>query len=86
MDLAKLGKKAFFIPTPGQTEQEYLAKKFDLEGIAPSCKQSDFEISELEKVENFIGFNQLDSVLSEDLFDVFRVKENSLPTAISLST
>ena len=39
MDLAKLGKKAFFIPTPGQTEQEYLAKKFDLEGIAPSCKQ-----------------------------------------------
>jgi hypothetical protein len=86
MDLAKLGKKAFFIPTPGQTEQEYLAKKFDLEGIAPSCKQSDFKISELEKVENFIGFNQLDSVLSEDLFDVFRVKENSLPTAISLST
>jgi uncharacterized protein (TIGR00661 family) len=86
MDLAKLGKKAFFIPTPGQTEQEYLAKKFDLEGIAPSCKQSDFKISELEKLENFIGFNQLDSVLSEDLFDVFRVKENSLPTAISLST
>jgi len=27
MDLAKLGKKAFFIPTPGQYEQEYLAKK-----------------------------------------------------------
>ena len=44
------------------------------------------KISELEKVENFIGFNQLDSVLPEDLFDVFRVKENSLPTAISLST
>jgi hypothetical protein len=27
MDLAKLGKKAFFIPTPGQYEQMYLAKK-----------------------------------------------------------
>ena len=39
-----------------------------------------------EKTEVFIGFNQLDSVLPEDLFDVFRVKENSLPTAISLST
>jgi len=26
MDLAALGKKAIFIPTPGQTEQEYLAK------------------------------------------------------------
>ena len=28
MDLAKLNKKAFFIPTPGQYEQEYLAKIF----------------------------------------------------------
>lgn len=35
MDLAKLNKKAFFIPTPGQYEQEYLAKKFDKEGIIP---------------------------------------------------
>ncbi|MCB2219795.1 MAG: glycosyltransferase [Bacteroidetes bacterium] len=26
MDLAALGKKAIFIPTPGQTEQEYLAR------------------------------------------------------------
>ncbi len=29
MDLAKLGKKAFFIPTPGQYEQEYLARRLD---------------------------------------------------------
>ncbi|RLD60906.1 MAG: glycosyltransferase [Bacteroidetes bacterium] len=28
MDLTALGKKAIFIPTPGQTEQEYLAHKF----------------------------------------------------------
>lgn len=28
MDLAALGKKAIFIPTPGQTEQEYLADFF----------------------------------------------------------
>ena len=26
MDLAKLNKRAFLIPTPGQTEQEYLSK------------------------------------------------------------
>lgn len=26
MDLVALGKNAVFIPTPGQTEQEYLAK------------------------------------------------------------
>jgi hypothetical protein len=35
MDLAKLEKKAFFIPTPGQYEQLYLAKKLEEEGIAP---------------------------------------------------
>ena len=28
MDLYKLKKKPILIPTPGQTEQEYLAKKF----------------------------------------------------------
>ena len=28
MDLARLGKKAIFIPTPGQTEQTYLAEAF----------------------------------------------------------
>ena len=28
MDLTALGKKAIFIPTPGQTEQEYLANRF----------------------------------------------------------
>ncbi len=33
MDLAKLGKSSLLIPTPGQTEQEYLAKKFYEKGI-----------------------------------------------------
>lgn len=33
MDLAQLGKKALLIPTPGQTEQEYLAQYFKQSGI-----------------------------------------------------
>lgn len=33
MDLACLGKKALFIPTPGQTEQEYLAEYYSEKGI-----------------------------------------------------
>lgn len=37
MDLAKLEKKAFFIPTPGQYEQEYLAERLDDKGIVPCC-------------------------------------------------
>lgn len=56
MDLAKLKKKAFFIPTPGQYEQEYLAKKLDTEGIAPFCNQNEFDIKMLSKVENYSGF------------------------------
>ena len=42
MDLAKLGKKAIFIPTPGQTEQEYLAHHFLENNICFSQKQDEF--------------------------------------------
>lgn len=56
MDLAKLEKKAFFIPTPRQYEQEYLAKKLEDEGIAPSCHQNEFHIDSLSEVENYSGF------------------------------
>jgi uncharacterized protein (TIGR00661 family) len=34
MDLAALGKKALFVPTPGQTEQEYLATHLAEKGLA----------------------------------------------------
>jgi len=56
MDLEKLEKKAFFIPTPGQFEQEYLAKKLTKEGIAPSCNQEDFKIKMLSDTKNYSGF------------------------------
>jgi uncharacterized protein (TIGR00661 family) len=59
MDLAKLEKKAFFIPTPGQYEQEYLAKKFKSEIIAPSCKQDKFKLSKLEKIHFYKGFKDI---------------------------
>lgn len=55
MDLAKLGKKAFFIPTPGQYEQEYLAEKYTLEGIAPSCIQDEFTIEKLKDLYHYKG-------------------------------
>ena len=44
MDLARLGKKAIFIPTPGQTEQEYLAEYFMEKGICFAQKQNDFNL------------------------------------------
>lgn len=44
MDLAILHKKAVIVPTPGQTEQEYLAKYLHQEGIFLSQKQSSFSL------------------------------------------
>lgn len=44
MDLGKLEKNAFFIPTPGQFEQEYLAKKVETEGVLPGHNQNKFEM------------------------------------------
>ncbi|PKD20661.1 glycosyltransferase [Salegentibacter salinarum] len=75
MDLAKLEKKVFFIPTPGQFEQEYLAERFMKLGIAPFCKQDDFEILKLDLLEDFSGFQDLNfSVDFREIFALFQGK------------
>ncbi|MCA0131551.1 glycosyltransferase [Winogradskyella alexanderae] len=56
MDLAKLQKRAFFIPTPGQFEQEYLAKILYAKGITPYSHQDNFKIEMLNTVSDFTGF------------------------------
>ena len=45
MDLVKLGKKAVLVPTPGQTEQEYLARYLDEKGLFPFVRQSAFDLA-----------------------------------------
>lgn len=56
MDLAVLGKKAILIPTPGQTEQEYLAERFFEKGIFYTQKQAELNLPmALEKVHAFTG-------------------------------
>jgi len=73
MDYAKLEKKAFLIPTPGQFEQEYLAKKLEQDGIAPFCTQDNFKIEMLQKVENYKGFNFEEYTLNyKSLFSLFQ--------------
>ncbi|MFY0713320.1 glycosyltransferase [Seonamhaeicola sp. NFXS20] len=73
MDLAKLNKKAFFIPTPGQFEQEYLAKRLTKLNLVPSCKQEDFTIDKIEEVTNFKGLKAFDfEVNFKDLFSLFK--------------
>jgi hypothetical protein len=44
MDLLALGKRGILIPTPGQTEQEYLAKHMHRMGLFPEARQHKFDI------------------------------------------
>jgi len=72
MDLAKLGKKAFFIPTPGQYEQEYLARRLHELKIAPFSSQKDFTLDKLDLIDNFKGFEAaIQDELSCKLFSLF---------------
>ncbi len=73
MDLAKLNKKAFFIPTPGQFEQEYLAKRLTGLNLVPSCNQDDFTIEKLKNTGGYKGLASFDINLNfEDLFGLFK--------------
>jgi uncharacterized protein (TIGR00661 family) len=45
MDITKLQKKSILIPTPGQTEQEYLAKYLQEKNIALNVSQNSFSLS-----------------------------------------
>jgi len=75
MDLSALNKKAFLIPTPGQYEQEYLAKKLHLEKRVPSCSQEDFELSKLSLVADFSGWGtQKTEIDFKALFHIFEGK------------
>jgi uncharacterized protein (TIGR00661 family) len=75
MDLTKLNKKAFFIPTPGQFEQEYLAKKMRRSGFAPFAKQDDFSIENLLEVALYKGLPELHKEVDwAVLFELFEGK------------
>ncbi|XLS28772.1 glycosyltransferase [Flavobacteriaceae bacterium M23B6Z8] len=75
MDLTKLEKKAFFIPTPGQYEQEYLARRLKIKGIVPSCPQHKFKLSKLEIVKLYKGLSSIPTKNNlKDLFGLFEGK------------
>ena len=47
MDLITLNRNAYLVPTPGQTEQEYLAEYLTKEGLFNYCKQKDFKLKNI---------------------------------------
>jgi len=72
MDLAKLDKKAFFIPTPGQYEQEYLAEKLKREGLVPYANQDDFSMKNILEIQNYQGLPSFENDYDwKELFQVF---------------
>jgi len=72
MDLVKLEKKAFFIPTPGQFEQEYLAEKLEKEGLVPYAKQDDFKMENISEAQYHKGLTGFSNTINwGELFEVF---------------
>jgi uncharacterized protein (TIGR00661 family) len=62
MDLTRLEKKAVvMVPTPGQTEQEYLAAELDKRKVAVLQHQSEFDLNKaILKVKEYQGFENRD--------------------------
>jgi uncharacterized protein (TIGR00661 family) len=64
MDLVKLQKKAVLVPTPGQTEQEYLGRYLQAQKIFYSIEQKNFSLP--EAIKNAGGFDFTVSPVSTD--------------------
>ena len=74
MDLESLEAKAFFIPTPGQFEQKYLAEFFQSKGVANYSEQHLFNLQKLYNEKQYSGFKHKktpNDILDKSLFDVF---------------
>jgi uncharacterized protein (TIGR00661 family) len=57
MDLAPLGKQCIFVPTPGQTEQEYLVKDLAHKGYCVYMSQKQFDLAHaLERINQTHAF------------------------------
>ena len=77
MDVVTLGKRAIFIPTPGQTEQEYLARYLMEKKIYFAVSQKDFDLLyAIEMSKNFPGM-----VIQND----YAILKNRISAAAALS-
>ena len=67
MDLVKLQKNAILIPTPGQTEQEYLAKYLHAQQLFYTINQQDFSLQ--EAVNDVACFEFKQSMVKQEAFE-----------------
>ena len=62
MDLFYLKKHAIFVPTPGQTEQEYLAHRFMSENMFLNMQESNFDLQRaIMEYDKYLGFGVTDN-------------------------
>ncbi len=66
MDLVRLGKKAILVPTPGQTEQEYLGRYLQQQGLFYSVPQHLFNLP--TDLENVKAYSPASVVLETDTY------------------
>jgi len=76
MDLVALDKKAILIPTPGQTEQEYLGSYLHKEGVFYHAHQPDFNLQ--KTLENTASFPFKKLPLKEGLYHYKKVVDEWL--------
>jgi len=78
MDLCSLGIKAILVPTPGQTEQEYLAQYFFKRNIFYAVSQNKLDIcSDINKSEGFNGMklNNNTTLIDRRIKELFQLGE-----------
>jgi uncharacterized protein (TIGR00661 family) len=83
MDLWAVQKKAILIPTPGQTEQEYLAANLKKQGIAFTIPQHLFNLRQvLNKCRNYSGFThmELNDLLTKQIANLLAETNNWEPS------
>jgi UDP-N-acetylglucosamine transferase subunit ALG13 len=68
MDLLLLHRKAILVPTPGQTEQEYLAKHLQEQGVFVTMPQKGFELAGALKAASGFAFH---SLLSKNDYNLY---------------
>lgn len=74
MDLVKLQKNAILVPTPGQTEQKYLAKFLSKSNNFQFQNQKEFKLSTAQiQSNNFVTINYQDHLTDwDDILKIFR--------------
>ena len=76
MDLFYLKKQAIFVPTPGQTEQEYLANRFMNSDTFLNMQEKEFDLQKaIKEYGKYGGFNDIEEYdLSKILTDTIETK------------